>query len=185
MRCRCPPTSSVFKPLLCILNSAYVCTPFVCWDSGTDCLCHLRPIRASVYSGYNINCCSFTVPVVPRKICVHYVHPNSAWWATSLGVWCTSCKIMHTSLFFPSFMLVCWRYKRTPLLPSWLSPHRDATGDRMMHFSWVGECNCACCFCSVWAVLCSVNTYSFLWCGCLFVEQKTSLNNHVSSDASL
>lgn len=79
-------------------------------------------------------------------------------------------------------MLVCWRYRRTPLLPSWLSPHRDATGDRIMHFSWGGECKCARCSSSVWAMFCSVNTYSFLWFDCLFLERQTSLvNNHVSS----
>ena len=89
---------------------------------------------------------------------------------------------MHANSIPPSLMLVCWRYRRTPSLPSWLSPHRDATWDRIMHFSWGGECECAGCSSSVWAMFCSVNTYSFLWFDCLFLERQTSLvNNHVSS----
>lgn len=51
-----------------------------------------------------------------------------------------------------------------------------------MHFSWGGECKCAHCCSSVWAIFCSVNTYSLLWFECLFLERQTSLvNNHVSS----
>lgn len=76
----------------------------------------------------------------------------------------------------------CWRLRRTPQPPSWLSPHRDATGDRMMHFSWGGECKCARCSSSARAVFCSVNTYSFSWFHCFSSERQTSrLNNHSSS----
>lgn len=84
-----------------------------------------------------------------------------------------------TVLFPLSLISVCWRYTRTPSLPSWLSPHRDVTGDRIMHFSWGCEYKCAHCLSSVWAMFCSVNTYSFLWFDCLFLERQTSLvNNH-------
>lgn len=89
---------------------------------------------------------------------------------------------MHTNSILPSLIPVCWRYRSTPSPPSWLSRHKDATGDRIMHFSWGSECKCAHCSSSVWAMFCSVNTYSFLWFDCLFLERQTSLvNNHVSS----
>lgn len=93
--------------------------------------------------------------------------------------------IMHTSSLLLSFMLVCWRYRRTPSLPSWLSPHRDATGDRIMHFSWGSECKCAHCFSSGWALFLLWQYLQFflffLWFDCLFLEWQTSLvNNHVS-----
>lgn len=70
--------------------------------------------------------------------------------------------------------------------------HRDATGDRIMHFSWGAERKCARCSSSVWAMFCSVNTYSFSSFSFFFsffydltaysCRGKTSSeNNHVSS----
>lgn len=75
------------------------------------------------------------------------VYTNSTWRASSSDS--NGLLIMHTNSILPSLTLVCWQWRSTPSLPSWLSRHRDATGDRIMHFSWGSECECAHFSCSV------------------------------------
>lgn len=66
--------------------------------------------------------------------------------------------------------------------------HRDATGDRIMHFSWGAERECAGCSSSVWAMFCSVNTlnnfffFFMIWLLILVAQQnKPGEINHASS----
>lgn len=143
-------------------------------------LCCPCTICAHIHFCYSANCWYMAPPVLPRQSPLQYVQTNCTCWVSSSDS--NGLPIMHTNSILPSLILACWRHRSTPSPPSWLSRHKDATGDRIMHFSWGSECKCAHCSSSVWAMFCSVNTYSFLWFDCLFLERQTSLvNNHASS----